>query len=78
MAERVSFEFEFLNESASNQAAKEAIAAVAAAQVKDGESVMLDSGTTTLALAKPLRETRVDCYYHLAAHRCPIAVRAAD
>lgn len=55
LAERVSFEFEFLNRLREHQAAKEAIAAVAAAQVKDGESVMLDSGTTTLELAKCLR-----------------------
>jgi DeoR/GlpR family transcriptional regulator of sugar metabolism len=54
MAERVSFEFEFLHRVKENRAAKEAIAAAAAAQVKDGQSVMLDSGTTTLALAKRL------------------------
>jgi DeoR/GlpR family transcriptional regulator of sugar metabolism len=57
-AERVSFEFEFLRRVRKNQAAKEAIAAAAAAQVKDGESVMLDSGTTTLELAKRLRGKR--------------------
>jgi DeoR/GlpR family transcriptional regulator of sugar metabolism len=55
MAERISFEFEFLNRVRDNQRAKEAIGAAAAAQVKDGESVMLDSGTTTLELAKCLR-----------------------
>jgi DeoR/GlpR family transcriptional regulator of sugar metabolism len=55
MAERISFEFEFLNRVRDNQPAKEAIAAAAAAQVKNGESVMLDSGTTTLELAKHLR-----------------------
>ena len=55
MAERVSFEFEFLNRVREHQAAKGAIAAAAAAQVQDGESVMLDSGTTTLELAKRLR-----------------------
>ena len=55
MAERVSFEFEFLNRVKEHQAAKAAIAVVAAAQVEDGESVMLDSGTTTLELAKHLR-----------------------
>ncbi len=55
MAERVSFEFDFLKRVKENQAAKEAIAATAAAQVEDGQSVMLDSGTTTLAVAKQLR-----------------------
>jgi len=58
MAERISFEFEFLNRVRENHAAKEAIAASAAAQIKDGESVMLDSGTTTLELAKRLRGRR--------------------
>jgi DeoR family transcriptional regulator, fructose operon transcriptional repressor len=55
MAERVSFEFEFRTQLAQNQAAKQAIAAAAAAQVQDGETVILDSGTTTLELAKRLR-----------------------
>jgi DeoR/GlpR family transcriptional regulator of sugar metabolism len=54
LAERVSFEFEFLHRVQQHQAAKEAIAAAAAAQIKDGETVMLDSGTTTLELAKRL------------------------
>ena len=54
MAERISFEFEFLNRVRENHLAKDAIATAAAA-IKDGESVMLDSGTTTLALAKRLR-----------------------
>lgn len=58
MAERVSFEFEFLNRVRENHAAKEAIAATAAAQVNDGESIMLDSGTTSLELAKQLRGKR--------------------
>jgi DeoR/GlpR family transcriptional regulator of sugar metabolism len=55
MAERVSFEFEFLNRQREHQTAKEIIGAIAAAQINDGESVMLDSGTTTLELAKHLR-----------------------
>ncbi len=54
-AERISFEFDFLNRVLSHQDAKAAIAAVAADQVRDGESVMLDSGTTTLELAKQFR-----------------------
>jgi DeoR/GlpR family transcriptional regulator of sugar metabolism len=55
MAERISFEFEFLNRVRENQTAKAMIAAAAAAEIHDGESVMLDSGTTTLELAKQLR-----------------------
>jgi DeoR family transcriptional regulator, fructose operon transcriptional repressor len=56
MAERVSFEFEFLNRVREHQAAKQQIAVAAAAEVNSGESVLLDSGTTTLELAKRLRE----------------------
>jgi DeoR/GlpR family transcriptional regulator of sugar metabolism len=54
LADRISFEFEFLNRVRDNQPAKSAIAAAAAEQIQDGESVMLDSGTTTLELAKQL------------------------
>jgi DeoR family fructose operon transcriptional repressor len=54
MAERVSFEFEFRKQLEQNQSAKRVIAAAAAAQIADGETVMLDSGTTTLELAKLL------------------------
>jgi DeoR/GlpR family transcriptional regulator of sugar metabolism len=54
LGERVTFEFQFLARTRENRAAKEAIAAAAAALVKDGQSVMLDSGTTTLALAHRL------------------------
>jgi DeoR family transcriptional regulator, fructose operon transcriptional repressor len=54
MADRVSFEFEFLKRVKENQPAKHAIAETAAAEVKDGETVMLDSGTTTLEVAKLL------------------------
>src|SRR5688572_26252964 len=57
-AARVSFEFQFLNRARANQAAKQAIARLAAEQVRDGQSVMLDSGTTTLALAQELRARR--------------------
>lgn len=52
---KISFEFQFLNRSRSNLAAKQAIALLAAEQVDDGQSIMLDSGTTTLALAHELR-----------------------
>lgn len=58
MGERVSFEFEFLRRVRSHQAAKTAIAASAVEQIRDGESVILDSGTTTLELAKQLPRRR--------------------
>lgn len=54
-APRVSFEFQFLDRIREHQAAKQAIAAIAAELVRDGQSVMLDSGTTTLALALCLK-----------------------
>lgn len=41
-----------------NREAKEAIAALAASTIRDGESVMLDTGTTTSFLARALRDHR--------------------
>lgn len=57
-AARVSFEFAFLARTRENRPAKEAIARTAAALVGDGEAVMLDSGTTTLALARRLKDRK--------------------
>lgn len=56
--EQVSFQFAFQNRARQNEEAKIQIARAAAALVKDGQSVMLDSGTTTLALALELRQRR--------------------
>ncbi len=53
--QRVLFEFEYLNRSKQNEEAKRRIARTAAEMIGDGQSVMLDSGTTTLALALELR-----------------------
>ncbi len=55
MAERISFEFDFLKRVKEQEAAKTAIGAAAAALVEDGQSVLLDSGTTTLALSRRLK-----------------------
>ncbi|MCC7518218.1 MAG: DeoR/GlpR transcriptional regulator [Verrucomicrobiae bacterium] len=57
-AERISFEFKFLERARERQDAKEAIARAAAALVRDGRSVLMDSGTTTLALARQLKSRR--------------------
>ena len=57
-AQRVSFEFRFLQHAQENRWAKNAIGDCASALVGDGQSLMLDSGTTTLALAKHLRDRR--------------------
>ena len=52
---RVSFEFRFLEHAGQQRRAKEAIAVKAAQFIEPGQSVMLDSGTTTLAVARRLR-----------------------
>jgi DeoR/GlpR family transcriptional regulator of sugar metabolism len=49
---QVSFEFQFLRRSQVQAGAKELIGAAAAALVRDGDSVMLYSGSTTLAIAR--------------------------
>jgi DeoR family transcriptional regulator, fructose operon transcriptional repressor len=59
LAERISFEFDFLRRAKQQQAAKAAIGATAAALVEEGQSLLLDSGTTTLALSRQLRGHRL-------------------
>jgi DeoR/GlpR family transcriptional regulator of sugar metabolism len=54
-SEQVMFEFQFLRRAKLSGGAKDRIGARAAALVSDGQSVMLDSGTTTLAIARHLR-----------------------
>lgn len=54
-AARISFEFRFLDKLQHRAAQKEAIAELAASLVKPGQSVLLDSGTTTLAVARKLK-----------------------
>ncbi len=54
MADRISFEFVFRERLSRRRAAKDAVARAAAAQIADGQSILLDSGTTTLALARQL------------------------
>lgn len=55
-AGRVSFEFGFLDRAEQNAAEKAAIAETAASLVGEGDSVLLDSGTTTLAIARRLAQ----------------------
>jgi DeoR/GlpR family transcriptional regulator of sugar metabolism len=57
-AESVLFEFSFLERRHEQRAAKDAIGLAAAELVPDGASVILDSGTTTLAVAAHLRTRR--------------------
>ena len=54
-AARVTFDFQFLARGEAHREAKDAIAQAAAALAGAGESVVLDSGTTTLAVARALR-----------------------
>jgi DeoR/GlpR family transcriptional regulator of sugar metabolism len=55
-AQRISFEFRFLERTQQHARQKEAIAKVAAGLVSPGQVVMLDSGTTTLAIARELKQ----------------------
>ena len=55
LAERVAFEFGFLERSMAHRAAKRAIAAAAFAELGRTKTILVDSGTTTLALAEHLR-----------------------
>lgn len=55
-AARVSFEFRFLERAQRQAPEKEAIATVAVGLVTPGQAVLLDSGTTTLAIARRLKE----------------------
>jgi DeoR/GlpR family transcriptional regulator of sugar metabolism len=57
-ASGVVFEFRFLERAREHRDAKRRVAARAASLVQDGMTVMLDSGTTTLALAEALRSKR--------------------
>ncbi|MDW8054828.1 MAG: DeoR/GlpR family DNA-binding transcription regulator [Anaerolineae bacterium] len=53
-----SYEPPFLSRATTHQAEKERIGRLAASLVQDGESIALDVGTTTLAVAHALREKR--------------------
>jgi DeoR/GlpR family transcriptional regulator of sugar metabolism len=52
---RVVFDFQFMQRTREREAAKRQIAETAARLVKDGQSILLDSGTTTLAVARALK-----------------------
>ncbi len=54
-AARVSFDFRFLERAQRQSDEKAAIAELAEARVRPGQSVLLDSGTTTLAIARRLK-----------------------
>jgi len=56
LADRMVFEFNFVNRRLANQTAKRAIAAEAVKFVKPGNRLILDNGTTTLELAHLLKD----------------------
>ena len=53
--DRVAYEFTFKEKESRNRSAKEAIGRAAAALVTPGDAVYLDTGTTSLAVARALR-----------------------
>jgi DeoR/GlpR family transcriptional regulator of sugar metabolism len=56
--ERLAYEFSFKEKESWNRQAKESIARAAARLVQPGATVFLDTGTTTLAVARALRAVR--------------------
>lgn len=58
LASGVSFEFAFLRRTKLNQAQKQELGQFAASLIKEGQSIFLDSGTTTLAVAEHLRHRK--------------------
>lgn len=55
---RVMFDFQFMNRTQEKEGAKQQVAAIAASLVKDGQSILMDSGTTTLAVAHALKSKK--------------------
>lgn len=55
---RVVFDFQFLQRTREHEEAKRQVAEMAASLVQEGQSVLLDSGTTTLAVARALKSRK--------------------
>jgi DeoR/GlpR family transcriptional regulator of sugar metabolism len=60
-SERISFEFEFDERRQNNLAEKRRIGTAAAGRIHSGQTVMLDTGTTTLHVAMALVERNIPC-----------------
>jgi DeoR/GlpR family transcriptional regulator of sugar metabolism len=60
-AQRIAFEFEFDERRRSHRSEKRRIGRAAAEMVQEGQSVFLDTGTTTLELARALAVRDVPC-----------------
>ncbi len=59
--QRVTFEFALDREKQANSEQKARIGAAAAARIQPGQSVFLDTGTTTLEVARALASLRIRC-----------------
>ena len=57
-AKRFTFEFTFRSQQKEHQDKKRAIAARAASEIRDGQVIILDTGTTTLEIARAIRDRR--------------------
>jgi DeoR/GlpR family transcriptional regulator of sugar metabolism len=60
-AQRITFEFEFDERRRSRLPEKRRIGRAAAGMIRDGQTVFLDTGTTTLELARALAARHVQC-----------------
>lgn len=60
-AQRISFEFQFDERHQKHLAEKKRIGQMAADVIQDGQIVMLDTGTTTLEIAKRLAASSISC-----------------
>jgi DeoR family transcriptional regulator of aga operon/DeoR family fructose operon transcriptional repressor len=76
LMQRAQFNPSFIEKAQMNSAAKLAIAEAAAAQVADGDALVLDAGTTTLALARILK-TRFERLTVITSS-IPIAMELAE
>lgn len=60
-AQRITFEFEFDERRRSHRAQKRRIGRASADRIRDGQTVFLDTGTTTLELARALANRDTQC-----------------
>ncbi|MHC4122945.1 MAG: DeoR/GlpR family DNA-binding transcription regulator [Planctomycetota bacterium] len=58
LAKKLTFEFAFQNKKNKNQKSKQQIAKQALGHIKNGQVIMLDTGTTTLQIARQLSDQR--------------------
>ena len=59
LAKKMTFEFAFRNQQAQEEKAKAEIAKAAIAHIRDGQTIIFDTGTTTLQIAKVLPDKEI-------------------